>query len=300
MNCFINTYYAYTKFIPTDIYPVQYGEEQCNRNHSFGPCVRSNYLLHYVYSGKGIFQTENNTYHLHKGQMFLISPNQLTYYKADDSDPWLYRWIEFNGSMSQSILKSVSLNESTPIYTDDENNSIGNALCNIISSGEMCFELLMQKFWNFIYCLTDGEQINTVSNAEEYIQKAETFIKTNVHKKISVSDVAKYIGIDRSYLTRLFNEYKKTSPQNYIISLKMNTAALYLKSANASVTETAQSVGYCDTHIFNRTFKKQFGVPPTTWRQKQIWEQSIIVEQKIGMERSPFRRGTPDQSRTGD
>lgn len=227
MNCFINTYYAYTKFIPTDIYPVQYGEEQCNRNHSFGPCVRSNYLLHYVYSGKGIFQTENNTYHLHKGQMFLISPNQLTYYKADDSDPWLYRWIEFNGSMSQSILKSVSLNESTPIYTDDENNSIGNALCNIISSGEMCFELLMQKFWNFIYCLTDGEQINTVSNAEEYIQKAEIFIKTNVHKKISVSYVAKYIGIDRSYLTRLFNEYKKTSPQNYIISLKMNTAALY-------------------------------------------------------------------------
>ena len=100
MNCFINTYYAYTQFIPTDFYPVQYGEEQCNRNHSFGPCVRNNYLLHYVFSGKGIFQTENNTYHLHKGQMFLISPNQLTYYKADDSDPWLYRWIEFNGSMS--------------------------------------------------------------------------------------------------------------------------------------------------------------------------------------------------------
>lgn len=37
-----------------------------------------------------------------------------------------------------------------------------------------CF---MQKFWNFIYCLTDGEQINTVSNAEEYIQKAETIYK---------------------------------------------------------------------------------------------------------------------------
>lgn len=91
--------------------------------------------------------------------------------------------LNLTESMSQSILKSVGLNESTPIYTDDENNSVGNALCNIISSGEMCFELLMQKFWNFIYCLTDGEQINTVSNAEEYIQKAETFIKTNVHKK---------------------------------------------------------------------------------------------------------------------
>lgn len=138
--------------------------------------------------------------------------------------------------------------------------------------------MVQQKFWNFIYCLTDGLNKLIPSAAEEYIQKAEIFIKTNVHKKISVSDVAKYIGIDRSYLTRLFNEYKKTSPQNYIISLKMNTAALYLKNTNVSVTETAQSVGYYDTHIFNRTFKKQFGVPPTTWRQKQIWEQSIIGE----------------------
>lgn len=276
MNHFINTYYAYTKFVPTDIYPVQYGEEQCEKSHSFGPCIRSNYLLHYVYNGSGIFQTENKTYHLHEGQMFLISPNQLTYYKADDTNPWLYRWIEFNGSMSQAILKSVGLDENMPIYTDEEYNSVGNALCDIISSGEMCFELLMQKFWNLIFKITNGEQINTISNAEEYIQKAETFIKTNVHKKISVSDVAKYIGIDRSYLTRLFNEYKKTSPQNYIISLKMNTAALYLKNTNVSVNETAQSVGYYDTHIFNRTFKKQFGVSPTIWRQKQVWEQSIV------------------------
>lgn len=276
MNHYINTYYAYTKFVPTDLYPVQYGEEQCEKKHSFGPYVRSNYLLHYVYSGSGIFQTENETYHLHKGQMFLISPNQLTYYKADDNSPWLYRWIEFNGSMSHEILKSVGLDEHMPIYTDDEHYSVGNALCNIISSGEMCFELLMQKFWNLIFRITHGEQINTISNAERYIQKAETFIKTNVHKKISVTDVANYIGIDRSYLTRLFNEHKKTSPQNYIISLKMNTAALYLKNTNISVTETAQSVGYYDTHIFNRAFKKQFGVSPTLWRHKQIWEQSII------------------------
>ena len=220
--------------------------------------------------------------------MFLISPNQLTYYKADDSDPWLYRWIEFNGSMSQSILKSVSLNESTPIYTDDENNSIGNALCNIISSGEMCFELLMQKFWNFIYCLTDGEQINTVSNAEEYIQKAETFIKTNVHKKISVSDVAKYIGIDRSYLTRLFNEYKKTSPQNYIISLKMNTAALYLKNTNASVTETAQSVGSMILISLTKLSKNNsvFPLPPGV--KNKFGNNLLLGNKKIGMERSPF------------
>ena len=139
-------------------------------------------------------------------------------------------------------------------------------------------QLSVEQVAGVIYEIIDSQKKSRIKFEidEEYIQKAETFIKTNVHKKISVSDVAKYIGIDRSYLTRLFNEYKKTSPQNYIISLKMNTAALYLKNTNVSVTETAQSVGYYDTHIFNKTFKKQFGVSPTTWRQKQIGEQSII------------------------
>ena len=117
--------------------------------------------------------------------MFLISPNQLTYYKADDSDPWLYRWIEFNGSMSQSILKSVSLNESTPIYTDDENNSIGNALCNIISR-RMCFELLMQKivFGISFTALPTANKLIPSAMPKNILKKAETFIKTNVHKNI--------------------------------------------------------------------------------------------------------------------
>lgn len=52
------------------------------------------------------------------------------------------------------------------------------------------------------------------------------------YKKLTVSDIASYIDIDRSYLNRLFQKYKNISPQEYIISLKLNYAALYLKNTN--------------------------------------------------------------------
>ena len=68
----------------------------------------------------------------------------------------------------------------------------------------------------------------------------------------------------------------------------MNTAALYLKNTNASVTETAQSVGYYDTHIFNKTFKNNsvFPLPPGV--KNKFGNNLLLGNKKIGMERSPF------------
>jgi AraC-like DNA-binding protein len=56
----------------------------------------------------------------------------------------------------------------------------------------------------------------------------------------------------------------------------MNTAAQYLKNTDISISEAAQSVGYSDSHVFNKAFKRQFNSSPAEWRKKQLWEQSII------------------------
>ena len=54
----------------------QYGWEECEPLHSFGPFVRNHYLFHYVISGKGILNSTDEagvTHHhvLGPGQGFL-------------------------------------------------------------------------------------------------------------------------------------------------------------------------------------------------------------------------------------
>lgn len=275
METFFNNYYVNTNLIPTDIYPMQYGEQQCEAGHAFGPCVRNNYLIHYIYSGKGLFRANGQEYRLHKGQFFLICPEQLTFYKADVDEPWLYRWIEFNGSFAPLILKSAGLSEDNPIFTDDDRTSTGSALLKILSRQNMEFEVLMSLFWNFIFTITKGAKNTSLKPAEGYIGLAEDYIKMNAYKKIAVGDVADYIGIDRSYLCRLFKEYKNMSPQEFILTLKLNMACRYLENKNLSVAEVAQSIGYNDAHVFSKAFKKQFKVSPMTWRRQLDWEHSI-------------------------
>lgn len=270
MDYFFNSYYVYSNYVPTDIYPVQYGQERCMPSHDFGPAVRNNYIIHYVYSGKGIFKVEDKEYTVGAGQMFLIKPNELTYYKADTDDPWLYRWLEFNGSMAENVLSVFD----TPVI--EGNERIADTVRDIVENGDMRFELLMQKFWAFIAHLTHNTRSLPKSQSEEYIEKSVLFIKNNIHKKVTVYDIAKHVGIDRSYLSRLFKEYLSISPQRYILNVKMNAAAQYLKNTDISIAETAKSVGYEDYHVFNKVFKNHFGISPSAWRKKKFWEQSFI------------------------
>ena len=70
------------------INPLTFGYEDCEPSHSFGPAVRTSWLLHYVVSGTGTFTREDQTYALRAGDVFVIPPYVQTSYEADAETPW--------------------------------------------------------------------------------------------------------------------------------------------------------------------------------------------------------------------
>ena len=67
-------------FVDLGLY--QFGYEQCEPAHSFGPAVRNHFLFHYIISGTGILMANDShgvtqTYHVKSGQGFMIFPGQI-------------------------------------------------------------------------------------------------------------------------------------------------------------------------------------------------------------------------------
>ena len=60
------------------------GCSQTEPLHSFGPASKPHYLIHFVLSGKGIFRFHDKEYTLEAGYGFLIQPNELAFYQADE------------------------------------------------------------------------------------------------------------------------------------------------------------------------------------------------------------------------
>ncbi|MBQ3472413.1 MAG: AraC family ligand binding domain-containing protein, partial [Clostridia bacterium] len=181
MEYFFRNYYLATSYVLTDIYPIQYGEQQCEEGYAFGPRIRSNYILHYVYSGCGILRIGNQEYSVNAGELFLIKPNQVAFYKADTKSPWLYRWIEFNGSMAERIVSAFGKDGARPVLFD-EGGVIGDKFIDFISQGKMAFEPAMERFWGIISGLTKSSADSAPIRSQDYVQMAEQYMKDNLHR----------------------------------------------------------------------------------------------------------------------
>ena len=108
-------------FVDMGLY--QFGWEQCDPSHSFGPVARNHYLFHYVRSGTGLLMADNAkgetiTYPIKSGQGFMLFPHQINTYVADDKIPWEYVWIEFDGLRVKEMLDVVGLCMDQPVYKE--------------------------------------------------------------------------------------------------------------------------------------------------------------------------------------
>jgi AraC-like DNA-binding protein len=259
----------------TDLNMYQCGAEDCDPGHDFGPAVRDHFLIHYIVSGRGTFYVGDRVYPLGKGQGFLICPDIVTYYQADYEDPWTYFWVGFHGLKAESYLHHAGLNADNPIFTYDRDDYIKNCFIDMMEtkkltkSREIKLLGILYLFLSQLIEVNGKERFVDSQNdrKELYIKKAIEFIEMNYSRKIRITDIAHYIGLDRSYLGAVFKEYLNTSPQEYLINFRINKACELMKNTHLSIGDISRSVGYDDPFLFSKVFKKIKEVPPREYRK---------------------------------
>ena len=102
-----------------------------------------------------------------------------------------------------------------------------------------------------------------------YVQKAKEYMTANFTYDLKIQDVAGYVGIDRTYLYRLFMEYQGKSPWEYLLGLRLQQAQTMLGYTDRSVTLIACSCGFKDSPSFCRHFKNVYGKTPLAYRREQ-------------------------------
>lgn len=249
------------------------GIEKCTPGHYFGPAVRDHYLIHYVLDGKGFFKVGDSIYNLEKGQGFLICPNTLTYYEADKSDPWKYTWVGFYGTKAEYYLKQTNLTQEFPIFTYTKDSFLETCLIEMVDSSKLTKNKeikLTGLLFVFLYHLISNSEINTnkvtLNLREDYIKNALLYIERNYSRKIYIQDIADYININRAYLHKLFKETLKISPQQYLINYRIEKACELFNNPQLTIGDVSRSVGYYDTFLFSKVFKKVKGMSPSSYR----------------------------------
>jgi len=82
----------------------------------------------------------------------------------------------------------------------------------------------------------------------------------------TVAQLAREVGCSRSVLAERFTHYLGQPPMHYLAKWRLAIAARALRSGHARPGRIAEEVGYESETAFNRAFKREYGMPPSRWR----------------------------------
>lgn len=103
------------------------------------------------------------------------------------------------------------------------------------------------------------------------------YIFENLHKKITVSELAEHTGLNASYLSRLFKTETGVSVSEYVITKKIAAAKSMLKYTDQPITEIAETLAFASQSHFTKTFRELEGITPKKYRDLYSFRLEVSV-----------------------
>ena len=260
------------------------GKRACAPGDAMGPVVRENHLLYFCISGRGEYRTQGQRYDIQAGEGFLVLPNEVAYYQADTEHPWSLIWVGFSGSQAEEYLEVCGLSQARPVFRCTSTGLLEHCVQEMMhydTVGRGHELLLLGELYRFLGRIAMSNGTGGRKNREaasDYVELAVEYIYNHYQEDLTVAKLAKYVGLNRSYLTTVFQATMQCSPQQFLMRYRMERALQLLQAGELSVAEVAHSCGYPDPLTFSKAFKRTIGETPSYYRKKGRAERSMQTE----------------------
>lgn len=247
------------------------GHQKCLGAYETKPGIRPHYGLHLILQGEGRFCTGGKEWRLSAGQGFVIFPHEVVSYRADEERPWEYAFISFEGAEAAGLTAQLGVSREAPVFRAVHPGAAQAALLRLVSlasreeSALTRYGALMEALGAICSPPTQGEG----RLGSEYLNAALLYIRRSYAYPLSVLDIAKHIGVDRTYLFRLFKEGTGQSPQAYLRLYRLKKARELLKTTELTLEEVAGSTGLGSAAHLSKVCREACGCSPGALRREE-------------------------------
>lgn len=250
------------------------GIERNASGMKWGPSVIKGYHIFIVLAGRGQLCLNDQKRQISAGTVFVLFDGMEMEYRPDNGASWQYAWVTLGGKNVLSHLKEAGFFRNPVRQCSCSLDDFVEILDNMLSSAEpsLSNELRRNSYlYELLSLLVEPEQPQKESSfnipQDVYVQNAVQYIHRN-YSHIKVNDIASHIGINRSYLTTIFKNKLSVSPQEYLVSYRLNKARQLLQTTDLCIQEIAFRVGYDNPLTFSKMFKNTFGMSPKNYRKE--------------------------------
>ena len=241
----------------------EYMRIDTENNMNFPKHIHQSFEIMFVTDGTMDVTVDRRDYTLKKGDAIFIFPNQVHSLRSDKSEhiTFVFSPLLVNAYFSKIKDKIPA----SPVFGPDE--YITKALYSLSADSSV----ILKKGVLYSVCAAFDKNTEYVppDYKSRHFYEIFSYIENNYTKECSLSEAAKQIGMNYSYVSRDFARLVGMSFNDYVNLMRLNMACHLLKNTEYSITECALESGFGSTHTFNRNFKERYGVTPYKYRKSQ-------------------------------
>lgn len=131
-------------------------------------------------------------------------------------------------------------------------------------------ELIRQRFAQLNYHTDDiREEVPGIDLDQEFLMKVTDIVKRHLDHEFNVDTLCGKLNMSRSSFYSKIRALTGHSPGDFVRQVRMNEAAVLLRSRKYTVAEVSDHLGYSDPKYFTDTFKKHYGITPSAYMKQE-------------------------------
>jgi AraC-like DNA-binding protein len=99
-----------------------------------------------------------------------------------------------------------------------------------------------------------------------HLLRAKDLADRRFADELRVADMARAAHLSSAHFSRQFRRVFGESPHQYLLTRRLERAAAMLRTTDWSVADVCMAVGLTSVGSFTTSFRRMFGMTPTTYR----------------------------------
>lgn len=239
--------------------------------------------LEYVSSGDGIQFLNQQVVPFSKGTLCLLMPTDFHEVHVNAGNcPYVYN-VKFTEQMLDHDLFEILYNTKNGLYALIPEKMQEAIITEFMALQRECngndllktkaIKCILQQLVIYLIRYKDTNATETRPNnqplsiSSDIVIQVMSYIKRNYRNSISLKDIAAHVHLSPNYLSGLFRRTVGITITEYLMSVRIRNAIVYLINSDKTIQEICEAVGYNSYEHFERLFKRRFGISPKEFRK---------------------------------
>ena len=258
---------------------TQNGENQKNNTH---------WTIVYLRKGIGMYMLDSDLRCLNEGDLFVIPPKVSFSFAAAElgdeynesvdavvlrfDEAWLNALLSIFKTLNKVVLKVREVDAPYAVI-GPKWMKMSRLLSDLKDNGSSNEPLNMLALLDLLSSKKDLVRIHPIASCEgqtvsEKLDMIDRYITSNVYGKVSLEDVSKYVGMNRTYFCLFFKKHYGKGFADYLNDMRIEKAISLLSLPGKSIADVARECGFKTAPYFTRAFIRSKGITPCDYRKK--------------------------------